>query len=199
MTRFAALLPLCLAIACISPHQQESALASTASFTPDFDPGELNPDAPPETAILGQLAGIWDVEQEVRNQDGSWRATGTAEWRWYFILDGHAIQDDWIKPAAAESGDAKPSFGTNLRIYNADTASWEMAWIDSNNRNLASFTAVNVDDTVVMTGQNPTGRQVRNTFFDMEAETFEWVQEWTFDEGSTWVPVARIHARRRRG
>ena len=155
-----------------------------------------HPDAPPEMAILGQLAGVWDVEQETRKPDGSWSDSGTAEWHWYYALDGHAIQDDWIKPPLHEDAESR-SFGTNLRIYDPKAGEWAMTWIDTTARKTLTFTAKNVGDTVVMSGANAGGRPVRNTFSDITERTFEWVQEWTFDDGATWVPVVRIHATRR--
>jgi len=169
----------------------------TQTLAETFQPGELHPDAPPETAALGQLVGVWDVEQQVRNQDGSWNEPTRAEWRWFYILDGQAIQDDWIKPPVADGPSAERTFGTNIRIYDPETDQWNMAWIDSNNRTLARFTAKNIDDTVVMTGVNPVGRRVQNTFYAIKTDAFEWVQEWTFDDGDSWVPVSRLRASRR--
>jgi len=173
------------------------ASAQTPESSKAFVPGELNPNAPSETELLGQLTGIWDIEQEIRNRDGSWGETRRAEWHWYYVLDGHAIQDDWIQPPLSAGDVENRNFGTNLRIYDTETQTWDMAWIDSTNRGLSSFTATNEDGTVVMVGENPSGRPVRNRFFDMTRDTFEWVQEWTFDDGATWVPVTQIHATRR--
>ena len=181
--------------ACSQGIQPEEAPAPIPSDA--FQPGRLNPDAPPETELLGRLAGVWDIEQENRNQDGSWREAGQAEWRWYYILDGHAIQDDWIKPPSSDTTAAKRSFGTNIRIYNADTRQWEMSWIDSNNRKTSTFTAVNRDGNVIMSGENAAGRKIRNTFLNIRENSFEWVQEWTFDDGESWVPVSRIRGTRR--
>ncbi len=164
---------------------------------PGVDSGTLNPDAPPETASLGRLVGVWDVEQETRNRDGSWSEASRAEWRWYYILDGHAIQDDWIKPPSTEPDATRRSFGTNIRIYNPEEERWEMSWIDSNNRKTATYTAIIEGDTVIMSGRNASGREIRNTFFNISENSFEWVQQWTFDEGESWVPVSRIRASRR--
>ena len=175
----------------------ENETATPSAAHRGFDPGRLNPNAPPETALLGQLVGVWDIEQVIRNPDGSWGEPKQAEWHWYYVLDGHAIQDDWIQPPLSAGENAKRSFGTNLRVYNPETGQWAMAWIDSANRKLASFTAVNEDGTILMTGNNVAGRPIQNRFFEMKPDSFEWVQEWSFDEGATWVPVTRIHATRR--
>ncbi|MBT5876295.1 MAG: hypothetical protein HOH43_22925 [Candidatus Latescibacteria bacterium] len=148
--------------------------------------------------MLSQLFGTWDGYQVRRNQDGTWASDTThSEWRWYAILDGHGIQDDWIKLETADNPGQLPQVvGTNIRIYNATEDQWHMAWIDKTNRTLASFTAKNVNDTVIMSGKNATGRQVRITFFNFARDAFDWKQEWTFDGGESWVIVTKMHCTR---
>jgi len=154
----------------------------------------LNPDAPVETEMLGQLVGTWDATQSIINRDGSWGEETHSIWNWYYILGGHAIQDDWI---TIDSLKKKTVTGTNIRIYNPEENQWHMAWIDKTNRRLATFTAVNDDGTVVMDGTNAKGRYIKNTFFNISENEFDWKQEWTFDEGENWVVVAKIHCKRK--
>lgn len=161
-----------------------------------FRPGTIHPAAPPETLQLGQLVGIWTAEQTVRESDGAWSQKKThGEWRWYYILDGHAIQDDWM---SRDGGEEFHPIGTNIRIYNPSEKKWYMAWIDKNNRTLAVFTAISENGNVVMTGTNAKGRVVRNTFSNITGQSFEWVQEWTGDEGKSWFAVARIECKRKK-
>jgi hypothetical protein len=49
-----------------------------------------------------------------------------------------------------------------------------------------------------MTGHNAQGRLVRITFSGISGRTFNWQQEWTFDEGAAWFPVARMTCTRRK-
>jgi hypothetical protein len=155
---------------------------------------KLSPEAPEGTNILGQLVGAWDAEQTIMNRDGTWDAPKHSIWKWYYILDGHAIQDDWI---SIDSLNNEIPVGTNIRIYNPDEKQWHMAWIDKTNRRLATFTAINDSGTVVMEGTNAKGRHIKNTFFNIADNEFDWKQEWTFDEGKTWVVVAKIHCKRK--
>jgi hypothetical protein len=155
----------------------------------------LNPEAPVETELLGQLVGTWDAAQSVINRDGSWGEETHSIWKWYYILDGHAIQDDWI---TIDSLKKKNVTGTNIRIYNPEENEWHMAWIDKTNRRLATFTAVNDNGTVVMDGTNAKGRYIKNTFFNITDNEFDWKQEWTFNEGETWIVVAKIHCTRKK-
>lgn len=172
----------------------------STSMQEGFEPGKLNPSAPPETETLGQLAGVWIAEQITRNRDGSWSDKKTyGEWRWYYILNGHAIQDDWISLPPDDSPSKNPlGYGTNIRIYNPKEKQWLMAWIDTSTRGLAIFTAVNEPGKVIMTGHETNGQRARNTFYNITKDSFDWVKEWTMDEGKTWFPVGRIHCTRKK-
>ena len=162
----------------------------------NFEIGKLNSEAPPETKFLGQLAGSWNAEQTIIGKDGTWEdgRKSKAIWRWYYILDGHAIQDDWI---SIDSLNRRKAVGTNIRIYNSEDKLWYMAWIDKTHRRLATFTATNDSGNIVMDGTNSNGRHIHNTFYNIKQDTFDWKQEWTFDKGESWVEVARIHCVRK--
>lgn len=154
----------------------------------------LSPDAPPETEVLGKLIGSWDVEQSFITSDGTWSDTRRyAKWKWYYILDGQAIQDDWI---IIDSLKNEHTTGTNIRIYNPGEKQWYMAWIDKTYRRLAPFTAVNDSGKVIMDGTNARGRHIKNIFYNITDNEFDWRQEWTFDEGKTWTVVTKIHGKR---
>lgn len=156
---------------------------------------KLNPEAPVETKILGKLAGTWDAEQSFLNRDGTWKEEKKYSiWKWYYILDGHAIQDDWI---AVDSLNKRTIVGTNIRIFNREENKWHMAWIDKTNRRLATFTAVNENGNIIMDGTNAQGRRIKNTFFNISRNEFGWKQEWTFDGGNTWTVVTKMHCTRK--
>ncbi len=172
-----------------------TAQQKTADTAKEFNTSETNIEVP----LLGDLIGFWDAYQVKRNKDGTWTEdTIHSIWHWYTILDGQAIQDDWIKISGSDEGkDSVQVVGTNIRIYNSSEEQWYMAWIDKTSRKLASFTATNSQDAVVMSGKNPLGQQIRNTFFNISIDTFDWKQEWTFDKGNTWVAVSKIHCKRK--
>ncbi|MCG6914063.1 hypothetical protein LJE86_09120, partial [bacterium BMS3Abin03] len=102
--------------------------------------------------------------------------------------------DDWI---SIDSLNRRKAVGTNIRIYNSEDKLWYMAWIDKTHRRLATFTATNESGNIVMDGTNSNGRHIHNTFYNIKQDTFDWKQEWTFDEGKSWVEVARIHCVRK--
>lgn len=150
-----------------------------------------------ETLVLGQLVGTWRADQEILQPTGEWKkAPAESEWRFYYILGGQGIQDDWTSTSVDADGVETKTYGTNIRIYNPEKKHWEMAWLDTNNRSLGIFTAKRLNGALIMEGHNAKGREVRNTFHDIGKNEFRWKQEWTFDEGKSWVTVSRIHCTR---
>jgi hypothetical protein len=177
---------------------------SAAAPAPAFDPGRLNPDAPPETRQFGRFAGIWDVDMKIRQDDGSWPEKGfPAEWRFRYALDGWAIQDDWFAPPPdrpVEEG-GRRQLGTNLRIYDPAAKHWDVAWISNTQQQLSTFEAVaEGDDGMVMTGLHASGKPSRTTFYDVTDDSFDWRLELQGlgEDPEAWTEVARIHAERRR-
>ncbi len=137
-----------------------------------------------------KLIGTWDATQSIRNRDGSWTVQKKQyKWKFYPILEGEAVQDDWI---VVDSTGRELTTGTNIRISNSEENRWYMAWIDKTHRRLATFTAVYENGKIIMDGTNAQGRHIHNTFYNISEKSFEWKQEWTFDEGKSWVEVARI-------
>lgn len=156
----------------------------------------INASAPPETAQLATLLGDWAITDWSLQQDGTWAEAGGAEWHWYTILDGTAIQDDWISPALDQpEPEAGRQFGTNIRIYNPAEQRWEMAWASSNGKKVDTFVATVSDGQLVMTGVFG-GRQSRITFFDMTEDSFDWKLEFQNAQDESWLEVYRIHGDR---
>ena len=151
---------------------------------------------PPESEHFAPLLGNWLVSGRRLSQDGqSWKENPhPALWHFYRILNGHGIQDDWTSPAPHIAvAETTRTYGTNIRIFNNTEGQWEMAWIDSTNQVVRSFTATSTDDQIIMksVGIDPPRR---NIFHNMSSEGFSWRQEWTFDDGKTWTPVSYLEA-----
>ncbi|MCZ6640094.1 MAG: hypothetical protein O7G86_18335 [Gammaproteobacteria bacterium] len=153
---------------------------------------------PPETEHFAPLLGSWLVSGRGLSSDGqNWNENPhPALWRFYRILNGHGIQDDWTSPAPhVEVDESTRNYGTNIRIFDATKEQWAMAWIGSTNRALLTFTATSTNDEIIMNsvGMDPPRR---NIFHNMSSDRFSWRQEWSFDEGETWVAVAYLEATR---
>ena len=150
-------------------------------------------------AQFGRLVGDWDIRDESLQQDGTWKAGNGARWTWRAILNGGAIQDDWIAPAPdVEAPNGRRMYGTNIRIYNAKEARWEMAWASNPGGKIDTFHATADGDDMVMRGEFA-GADTRITFFDIKADAFSWKMEQRKDAETPWQEVYRIFGTRRSG
>lgn len=147
-----------------------------------------------DRGILDELMGTWLAKGISRSTtDGQWQTdTTTSTWIWYRILKDKAIQDDWYQNTSPDKLAEAKSMGTNIRIYNETENKWYMGWIDTFNYKHLSFTATEKDRVLTMEGHNAQGRPIRNVFSNVTENSFDWAQQWSFDEGATWVDVAKI-------
>ena len=83
--------------------------------------GEKNACMEGPLAQFGQYIGDWDIEDFRLSPDGGeWTPGAGARWNFVCLGDGTAIQDFWIPNDGP--------VGTNLRTWNPDTESWDIAW-----------------------------------------------------------------------
>jgi len=140
-------------------------------------------------AQFGRYVGDWKIEDEALAQDGSgWGPGKGARWVFECIGDGMAVQDFWYPNGGG--------YGTNLRTYNPDTGAWEIVWAAQSLNGLMHINAQQDENGhIVMNVLRPAPPQPRRiTFFPPTESGWDWVMEWSFDEGETWTEVYRITA-----
>ncbi len=140
---------------------------------------------------FGQYIGNWDIEDSRLSQETKkWVKGAGARWNFVCVGDGAAIQDFWLPNSGA--------VGTNLRIYNPDSNSWDVAWAVSSVSGFAHIEAKQVETgNIVMRFKTkaPTPDR-RITFFPATENSWNWKLEITLDGGENWVEVYRIKASR---
>jgi len=151
---------------------------------------------PAETREFAPLIGTWMCRTISPQQDGT-VVEGTASWRFWWILDGAAIMDEW----RAIARDGSPFVGVNIRHYDAGAGHWVARWLEHRNLAWREFTGNWEDGTFTMVGDYAMGPGVeglaRFTFHDIEADRFSWRMDWSRDEGATWTEgVFRIEGTR---
>jgi hypothetical protein len=158
----------------------------------------INPLAPPETKQYAPLLGNWEITDFSLDKEGKWQPGSGADWNWYTILDGQAIQDDWIQPSLNEKVElGKRQYGTNIRIYNPKKKKWDQIWTSSGSKKFDQFTAVEKDGAIIMRGFYA-GNESRITFFNIQTNSFEWKMEFQSKENkSIWKEVYRIQGKRK--
>ncbi|GJM08858.1 MAG: hypothetical protein DHS20C11_11340 [Lysobacteraceae bacterium] len=157
---------------------------------------EQSASAPPESTQFGQLVGQWRIKDFMLDQDGNWQAGNGADWNFYWILGGTAIQDDWIAPPMSVAApDTGRQLGTNIRIYNPKQQRWEMAWASNTGAKVDTFSAVETDGQLLMRGLfNGVDSQI--IFYDITADHFSWKLQRILEGSDQWVDVYRIEADR---
>ncbi len=160
---------------------------------------KINKNAPAETKQYAPLLGQWSITDSSIDKDGNWIQGPGADWNWYTILDGNAIQDDWIQPPLdIEVEQGKRQYGTNIRIYNPKEKHWEQIWTSISGRKIDRFTAVGKDGTIVMRGFYA-NNEARITFYNLKENTFDWKMEFqSKTDENIWTEVYRIHGIRKK-
>jgi hypothetical protein len=89
--------------------------------------GTINPDASAALARFAFLVGRWKCDARIKLPDGNW-ATMQASWLGRFILDGHAIADEY---RMTDSSGRLIVLGMNFRTYDAASKRWNLRWLDA--------------------------------------------------------------------
>ncbi len=144
-------------------------------------------------AEFGQYVGDWEIADSQLSKDGSeWQDGAGARWNFVCLGEGTAVQDFWIPNDGP--------VGTNLRTYNTESASWDIAWTIKGmpGPGFAHITAkAQQDGRIVMSYLSPVPDPLRRiTFFPANADGWDWTLEISSDGGENWSEVYRIKASR---
>lgn len=142
-------------------------------------------------AQFGAYIGNWHIADSNLQDDGvTWQEGAGARWDFVCLGNGAAIQDFWMPNDGG--------VGTNLRTYNKDTESWDIAWTITGMSGFSHIQAQQAENgDIVMTIKSPVPNPPRRiTFFPPGENAWNWKLEMSFDEGVTWTEVYRIKATR---
>ena len=143
-------------------------------------------------AQFGQYIGSWDIADSTRDPNtGEWSDGAGARWDFACLGDGTAIQDFWIPNGGP--------VGTNLRIYNSESDSWDIAWAIKGAPGMSHITAKQEENgDIVMKYVAPIPDPLRRiTFHPAMENAWNWKLEFSTDGGENWFEVYRISATRR--
>jgi hypothetical protein len=177
-----------LVLLCFAPlanAQYEYEASSSNPF------GLLNPEAPAEVADFAPLIGESDCLSESRNQDGSWAEPMPMIWRWKYIMNGLAVQDETLKPDGIHSG--------SIRQFNADSAAWYVHYYTSGSATpiLPVWEGGKTDDQTITLYREQTAPNGMDGFFkinftDITYHSFNWLGEWVNVDESFSYPTWKI-------
>lgn len=141
-------------------------------------------------AQFGRYVGDWDIQDwSLDKTDGkTWNDGKGARWNFTCVGDGIAVQDFWMPNDGGK--------GTNLRIYNPETESWDIVWTATGAPGTMNIIAKKQEGGEILMNilspeQNPPRRII---FWPPTEDGWDWSMQMSFDEEKTWNDVYKIKA-----
>ncbi len=163
----------------------------------DFEPsqehpyGLPNPDAPSELLDFAPLIGECECLSQARKPDQSWAEPVKMVWRFKYIMNGMAIQDETLKEDGTYSG--------SIRQFSQDSTRWYVHYYSY--PTVATTLPVwegnkKEDGKIILYREQkaPNGTEgfFRITFSEMDENGFKWIGEWVDKSESIIYPTWKI-------
>ncbi len=138
--------------------------------------GSINPEAPKELADFAPLIGDSQCKSVTRTSQGGWADTVIVRWRFKYILNGLAVQDETLK------ADGKHT--TSIRQYDPEAKKWYVTFFSSSPpfASPRTWEGGKVGDEIILyneqTAPNGTEGFYKITFSDISNKNFNWLGEW---------------------
>lgn len=165
--------------------------------SPEYPFGQPNPNAPEQIKDYSLMIGICDCKSESRNPDQSWAEPVDMTWRFKYIMNGMAVQDETLKMDGLHSG--------SIRQYNADSARWYVHYYASSSgaNKLGTWEGnleKNGNIVLYKDQKSPNGADgsFRLTYYDMNNDGYKWVGAWVSLDESIVYPTWKISCKRRK-
>lgn len=159
--------------------------------------GLPNPEAPQQIVDFAPLIGECDCESVSRNKDQSWSDPVRMIWRFKFIMNGMAVQDETLKADGKHSGSIRQFISDSTRwyvhYYSSGSPSTQLPVWEGNK---------NQEGKIVLYREQkaPNGTEgfYRLTFSDIDENGFKWAGEWVSTDESIVYPTWKIDCKRRK-
>ena len=158
--------------------------------------GQLNPEAPKETADYAPLIGTCICKSVARLDPNTWADTVMMDWTFKYIMNGLAVQDQTLKEDGSHSG--------SIRQYNADSARWFVHYYSSATPTptLSAWEGnLNEDGDMILykdqTAPNGMEGFYKIVFSEITNEGFNWTGAWVDKSESITYPTWRIFCRKK--
>ena len=176
-----------------------STLTSHAQYlyeaSEDFPYGRPHPEAPSALKDYRDLIGSCDCFSMSRKADGTWSDRESMVWRFAYIMNGMAIQDQTLKEGGIHSG--------SIRQFNADSSKWYVHYYSNRSatKTLSSWEGGPKKDSLVLYREQkaPNGKDgfYRIVFSNISNKGFDWVGAWVDPTETIVFPTWKIKCRKR--
>lgn len=170
---------------------------SQFSYEPSatFPFGRANPEAPMQIKDFEPMIGECNCVSVTRKADQNWAEPVPMVWRFKYIMNGMAIQDETLKEDGTFSGSIRQFVPDSTRwyvhYYNTSAPSNVLpAWEGNRTAN---------GDIILYREQkapNNTDGYYKITFSEISAEGFKWLGEWVSEDESFHYPTWKIDCKK---
>ncbi|WP_420574634.1 hypothetical protein [Kordia sp.] len=159
--------------------------------------GSKNPEAPKQLDDFKPMIGLCDCDSERRNPDGTWAKPIPMTWKYSYIMNGMAIQDQTLKADGKHSG--------SIRQFQKDSLKWYVHYYASATPTptLGSWEGKKTEKgTIVLykpqKAPNGTEGFSRLTFYDINDKGYKWIGEWVDKTETVVFPFWKISCTKRK-
>lgn len=158
--------------------------------TKTFPFGQANPESPNQIKDYEALIGECNCTSTSRKQDGTWNKPENMIWRWKYIMNGKAVQDETLKADGSHSG--------SIRQFIADSSKWYVHYYSSKNPStrLSTWTGNKKDGKIILykdqKAPNGTEGYFRLSFYDISKKGYKWIGEWVDKAETMSYPTWKI-------
>ncbi|RKS53458.1 hypothetical protein BC962_1709 [Gillisia mitskevichiae] len=152
--------------------------------------GLPNPDAPAEIKDFESMIGECSCISTSRAPDGTWKDPVKMTWRFKYIMNGYAVQDETLKEDGAHSG--------SIRQFHEDENKWFVHYYSSAtpSKALSIWEGGKENGKIVLSRDQKAPNGVdgffRLTFYDMDNFGYKWIGEWVDKTKTTIYPTWKI-------
>lgn len=157
--------------------------------------GLPNPEAPQQLLDFAPLIGKCNCESVSRKADQTWADPVDMIWKFKYIMNGMAVQDETLKGDGKHAG--------SIRQFITDSTKWYVHYYNSGSPSttLPSWEGnKNEEGSIVLYREQkaPNGMDgyFRLTFSDMSSAGFKWVGEWVNMDETITYPTWKIDCKR---
>lgn len=139
--------------------------------------------------------GEWNYSTTAMKEDGAYEDWPAGSWRFWHILDGRSVQDEFTQPTP----DGEIIKGTMFRAYDSKKKKWICRGLVTGHDEWDDYEAEDKEDSLVMIGTSPLNNGVleRATFHSFQENSWERTLDVSIDNGKTWIEgVALVKAER---
>ncbi|WP_395376798.1 hypothetical protein [Marinicella sp. W31] len=166
-----------------------------------YEPSTQHPDGKPHPQASAQIKqyapmiGLADCTSETRLDQNTWAEPIDMTWRFKYIMNGMAVQDETLKADGKHSG--------SIRQFDSETQQWFVHYYNSSQipKTLPAWQGALQKDKIVLLREqkSPNGLDgfYRLTFYNIDGTGYQWVGEWVDSNETIVYPTWKINCKKR--